>query len=30
MITEVANESNTVLIDVRTVFLCKDGIHQNI
>lgn len=39
MITEVANETNTVLIDVRTEFLkhsdysdllCKDGIHPNI
>ena len=38
MITEVANETNTVLIDVRTdflkypdysKFLCKDGIHPN-
>jgi lysophospholipase L1-like esterase len=39
IITEVANETNTVLIDVRTEFLkyndysqflCKDGIHPNI
>jgi len=39
MITEVANETGTVLIDVRseflkhhdyTKFLCKDGIHPNI
>lgn len=39
MITEVANETGTVLIDVRseflkysnyTQFLCKDGIHPNI
>lgn len=39
MVTEVANETNTVLIDVRTEFLkscdysrllCKDGIHPNI
>ncbi|MBX4260061.1 SGNH/GDSL hydrolase family protein [Clostridium estertheticum] len=39
MITEVANETDTVLIDVRseflkhndyTRFLCKDGIHPNI
>jgi len=38
MITEVANETNTALIDVRTgfleysdysQFLCKDGIHPN-
>ena len=38
MITEVANETNTALIDVRTEFLeycdysqflCKDGIHPN-
>ncbi|MBU3129740.1 SGNH/GDSL hydrolase family protein [Clostridium tagluense] len=39
IITEVANETNTVLIDIRTEFLkhsnysqflCKDGIHPNI
>ncbi|MFT5873191.1 MAG: lysophospholipase L1-like esterase, partial [Clostridium sp.] len=38
MITEVANETSTVLIDVRSEFLkcsdysqllCKDGIHPN-